>query len=244
TGWPVYESIHGWTQRTVRLRRTIRLANATPQAGFVVRLAGLAATGSGEAGVGAAGPAAVRPRGATFFGALPTWGLRQRRFRRRLGRWAGVDHRLGAGERRGRRVEARRCRRWIIGGRDRLGPIDASFQSERHPDLSGGDLASPAAGVLQPIAGLSVGVALLPILPARLAVRRGDLRIQIQPVAVLEPDVALVNGLHARTTARGERDDGRRRPARGEAQKQRLPRGDHLKHRSVCPRRRAERPRV
>ncbi len=73
--------------------------------------------------------------------------------------------------------------------------------------FSATDLSEASFSVLEPVAGLADAVPFLPRLPAGRAMGRGNLGIQVEAVAVLEPHTALVNHLNARTAAHQNASD-------------------------------------
>jgi riboflavin synthase len=68
--------------------------------------------------------------------------------------------------------------------------------------IADGDRMNATPGVLDAVARLRIRINLKPISPAGVAMARGLRGIEIQPVAMLEAHVALVDGLHARATSR------------------------------------------
>jgi hypothetical protein len=67
--------------------------------------------------------------------------------------------------------------------------------------VSLGKCPRAAAGILDAIARLAIGVALEPLLPAGVSMGLGYACIQIQPEAMLEAQCALMDGLDARAAA-------------------------------------------
>lgn len=62
------------------------------------------------------------------------------------------------------------------------------------------EVARSATRVLHAVARLSEAVHFEPLLPARMAMSGGDLRIEVQAIAVFEAHRSFVNRLDARTT--------------------------------------------
>ncbi len=111
---------------------------------------------------------------------------------------------------------------------------DIELRSRR---VTARDRAHSAPCVVDAIRGLTVRVRRQPLLPARLAVTRSDLEVEVEAVTVLEAHAAFVDGLHARPAGderdwNGERDQRRRGQAKLPGPKSPTERG----HGSVaCP---------
>lgn len=80
-------------------------------------------------------------------------------------------------------------------------------------NITGFEVTQPTLRVLEPIARLPVAVDLEPLLPAGVAVARCDLRIEIEPIAVLEANTTLVDRLYARAATQRQARRERRQPA-------------------------------
>ncbi len=74
--------------------------------------------------------------------------------------------------------------------------------------IAGFESDDPTAGVFDSIERLGIGVHLRPVAPAILTVGGRDLRIHVEPVAMLEAEIAFVHGLETRPAS--QRDEQRR----------------------------------
>jgi hypothetical protein len=174
-----------------------------PHAGFVVGLAALA--GCRRTRVRAAGGHAAVVRAATSFGALVLgrrrcrWldGRRRRRGRAHRGNACVADDARRDGRR--RRVHARGARHDQV----ELSLFGTAFPGDvelRARGVTARDRPHPASRVVDAVRGLTVRVRREPLLPARLAVTRSDLEVEVEPVAVFEAHAPFVDRLHARST--------------------------------------------
>lgn len=135
---------------------------------------------------------------------------------RLVGRWiSGPSDPAVAGSRGGSRARSRgrthRWRRSVRTCRDRRGIGDHSrcagicriLQVERqNASVSMIQRLDASLGVLDTVARLPFGVVVDPFGPTGPTMRGHDMLVEIEPVAMLESHVALVDELHARTTGR------------------------------------------
>jgi hypothetical protein len=135
---------------------------------------------------------------------------------------------IGRRRRRLHRVR-RHARLWLTQG-----------QVERGIGVAARDLGDAALRVFDAIARLAIGVDPTPLAPAVQAVGRGDVSIQIQPIAVGEAQIALRDRLEAGAAPRSEprqqaaaqqKDGNWPRPGQGSSQRAHLVRTAEFTHR-------------
>jgi len=197
------------TLRFRDLARSRSLLKATPHTCLVIHLAALA-RGVGLAGIGIAGAHTLRERFAACARAVIVWrgGLRRRG---RRGCSAGIAvpaccdggrRRVHAGGRRHDQIKLP-CFALLRIGDVQLWAIGIA-RRER---------AGASARVLDAVTRLTVSVHAEPFFPARLAMRRRSVDLQVEAIAVLEAHVPFVDRLNARAASTGSRT-GRKRGKR------------------------------
>lgn len=134
----------------------------------------------------------------------------------------GQGRLLGGRRLGGVRSPASRARRRLVGPqrtwRISSAGLDVRFRStdiqrDIWPAIGLVQLFEPPLRVVGPVAALALRVRADPVTPAGLPVTPGNVGIEVEPVAMLEPDVAFVDRLHAWTAScsRRRKEQGRRR---------------------------------